>query len=485
MRFVFVAAALFASAGVACSLLLDDDGFTGAPDTLPDGAPRDDSSAGDGGSDAPVVVDPGADIGNGSGRNGPLVVANETSVNTYAPLSADAPAGATTIETDVAPGWIADDVVMLWETTGLPAITSGATTNVDLGSGNVGRYELGRITKAEPKGTGAVFTLAKPLVSPFRVGAAQIIRVPEHTDITIAVSGALRPLAWDGRVGGIVAILATGKIQIDGAIDVEGRGFRGGLPYRNTTFSDCPALDGVPAQGYAAKGEGLSPSGYSTPPDAGAARGGFGSVANGGGGGNCHNAGGGGGGNGGAGGKGGRAWTSSSYADVGGFGGGAVTTSIVDHVVLGGGGGAGDSEDSPGEITTGGAAGGGVVFARAATVIATGTVSAKGASAATGDKNGGGGGGAGGTISIRATQRITCGVAMIASGGNGSSTVNKGTGPGGGGGGGQVLLAAPTIECTPSVAAGTSGTGNDVDGGAYAPNHGAKDGLAGKVVTAP
>lgn len=239
MRFAFAFAALLASAGVACSLLLDDDGFSNAPDTLPDGAPRDDSSAGDAGGDAPVIVDPGAEIGNGSGRNGPLVVANETTVNTYAPLSADAPAGAKAIETDVAPGWMADDLVMILGDHRPSRHHLRRDGDVDLASGNVGRYELPRITKTEPKGTGAVFTLAKPLAFAFRVAAAQIIRVPEHTDVTIAVTGALRPFAWDGRVGGIVAILATGKVQIDGVIVKE-------IETKDPSLSSADAIAGTP-----------------------------------------------------------------------------------------------------------------------------------------------------------------------------------------------------------------------------------------------
>lgn len=465
----------------SCTLLLDDDLSSGrerAPDAASpfDSAPPSDVLTGEADTSTPE------EIGNGTGKNGPLNVSGETVVNSYAALEKDAPVGAKAMEIASAMSWAAGDLVLVWETTGFTNASGADSTPIDLTSHTspVGRYELSRVKTIDGKQIG----LEEPLAASYRAGNAQVVRVPEHTDVTITGGGRLKSDPWDGSRGGVVAVLATGTITIDGSLAVDGAGFRGGRAYRNTSFSSCPNLDGIPATGYAAKGEGIVPSGYSALLDAGDSPGGRGVFANGGGGGNCHNGGGGGGANGGAGGKGGRTFTSSNKADLGGYGGRAIIAPLDVRLIAGGGGGSGDAEDSPGESSSPGGAGGGVVFLRAATVLVLGSLSANGASATDGDDNGGGGGGAGGSVIIRATTRIACSGVVSARGGDGSNISGQYTGPGGGGGGGRIGLSAPMIECSPSVTGGAAGLGAPGDSG-FGPTYGAVNGSDGTIVTTP
>ncbi len=471
-----VCLSIAAGALVSCTLLLDDDLAGGTdPPPIPDAtAPV----------DSPVVESDGgfpAEIGNGTGRNGPLVVSGEQKVNAYAALQADVTAGSTSIETAGPTGWGADDVVLVWETTGLTLPASTSEEPIDAKPLTVGRYELVRLRAV----TGSKLELARPLAHAFRAGAGQVVRVPEHTDVTIPPGAVLRADPWDGTRGGVVALLATGKIQLDGVIDVDARGFRGGRGYLNGGLIGCLALEGKPRDGYGAKGEGLTPSGYGGLGDAGDSPGGRSVHTNGGGGGNCHNAGAGGGGNGGNGGRGGRAYYDLGGEDNGGYGGRAIVFTPATQLVLGGGGGSGDADDTPGETPGIGANGGGAVLLRASLILVNGNLTARGAEAASIASNGGGGGGAGGTIALFGTTRIACSGTVAATGGKGGSvTLRKGMGPGGGGGGGFVSLQSPAIECVPDVSPGESGTTTPVDGG-LGPSYGATNGIAGKVVTSP
>src|SRR5205823_12997778 len=125
---------------------------------------------------------------------------------------------------------------------------------------------------------------------------AQVCRVPQFTDVTVS-GGSLRPVAWNGTSGGVIAFFANGTVTLSAAnspINAGGTGFRGGSahsalnPNQNVTALNTSVDDG------GSKGEGIdgSQSGLY----------GRGNVGNGGGGGNAYKAGGGGGSDGGSGG---------------------------------------------------------------------------------------------------------------------------------------------------------------------------------------
>ena len=46
--------------------------------------------------------------------------------------------------------------------------------------------------------------------------------------LTVNAGASIVPPGWDGQCGGVAAIDVLGAATIDGAIDVTGRGFRGG-----------------------------------------------------------------------------------------------------------------------------------------------------------------------------------------------------------------------------------------------------------------
>ena len=406
-------------------------------------------------------------FGVGNGHSGAYVAAAADQViNAYAPLTADAAAGATqvTIGTAIgaAAGFAVGDLVMVWRATGVAGgdAASGSQTTLDLDAaamGAVGRFEFARVSAV----TATTLTFSKPLAQAFVKDLTQVVSVPEYTTMTVAAGTGPAALAWQtagtGFAGGIVAFLANGVATVDGHVDADARGFRGGALDTNLDplVISCPDGDGTQVTGYAAKGEGVVATEFG-----GATHGGKGNRANGAGGGNCVENGGGGGGNGGQGGNGGNSILGTNN---GGLGGSKLDYSLLTRLGMGGGGGAGEQKNGVG---SGGGIGGGVVFARVQSLAGAGQITANGQTAANAgiagiESDGAGGGGAGGSFLIRAVGNVTCPAAQT-KGGNGGNTAVVGTGvfgPGGGGAGGRVLIQAKDgAGCPIDVTPGTAGT---------------------------
>ena len=300
----------------------------------------------------------------------------------------------------------------------------------------------------------------------------QAIRIPQFANLTVQAGASVVARAWDGKVGGVVALHVQGKLTIAGNIDATAQGFRGGKTDTMSNTAGSPKVTTArttDAMQGAEKGESIAGSqdDYQTNF---MGKYGRGAVANGGGGGNAHNAGGGGGGGGGdptmtwsgqgvmdllavgagmawqleqaykdngnkpttsiGGGRGGHSfsrpaagvftdptvdgptlpkWGGDNRQDVGGLGGRPLSPNLGFQVFLGGGGGAGDQDNNSAGI---GGNGGGLVF------IVSGSVSVPGPG----------------------TGIIT------ANGGDGGDTANShNDGAGGAGGGGTIFLlsAAP------------------------------------------
>jgi large repetitive protein len=446
-----VLAAVAGAAGAACSLMtLDGFSCQGASchgdETL-------DTSLGDAGADAQTASD---DIGLGDGHFGSKQITGEEVVNSYAAITADVAAGATSIEIENAAP-IPGDAVLVWQTVSRQSIANAEP--IDLAAYDAGFYQVVRVTNVGAGANGAAkLELARPLEHAFEARGGQVVRIAEYTDLTVVKNAKLKAQPWDGRRGGIVAIFVNGSLRVDGAIDVDGAGLRGGVTYLGPFIFNCGMkLDGQPAAGYAAKGEGLVTALYraASDGDPASAPGGRGNSTTGGGGGHCHNSGAGGGGNGGSGGNGGREWTETGDGGAnGGLGGSALVYSVKQRLVLGGGGGAGERHD---RLDTSGARGGGAVFARARSLDVTGTIHANGATAISTDHDGAGGGGAGGTLAFFVTEQATCESIVTANGGNGGSSTYSYVGPGGGGGGGHVFLRTATSNCMLEAKSGICG----------------------------
>lgn len=440
------------------------------------------------------------------GKDGPAPTLSGV-VNTYYPGTANALAGATTINVGTARG--------------TPALASGDLVLViqmqdGVNAGNFGTTLAGYGNAASTAGTyeyafvllfaGNVVTLSAPLTNSYRnaqtAGAArqtfQVVRVPQYSVATVPGANTVTPLPWDGTSGGIVAIDVAGTLDLSGTINASGYGFRGGAGRvlggggtnaNNTVrFSSTNNNSGIKGEGtagtprntyatiggtytWAGAGGDFYPNGdkgYGAPGNAGGG-GNDGDVA-----GNSMNSGGGGGGNAGAGGQGGNTWNNN--LDVGGRGGNAFTPA-ANRIALGGGGGAASTNNGDANHATfSGGSGGGAVLLRAGAFSGAGTINVSGANAPTPvsgccDDGAPGGGGGGSAVLLAANSAGLSAITVNARGGNGAPTPNNSGdhGPGGGGGGGAVLTTGPVAGAS-SVAGGTRGavTWNAANGNAGA-----------------
>jgi hypothetical protein len=456
-----------------------------------------------------------------------------TVVNRYTALAASTTVNATSLQVASvaalavgADALAAGDLVLVAQMQGA-AINTTATDSHwgEVSAVNAaGLYEMAEVLGVNT--TTNVITLSCTLKNVYSVtGATQVVRVPQYDTLTVATGASITAPAWDGTVGGIVAVDAKTTVTLTGDIDVTALGFRGGVTDDGseaagtnvTTYASAANTDG------AHKGEGIAGV---------RAQYGRGPAANGGGGGNSHNAGGGGGANG----KSGAAWTGQgtfnlavtggatawlldpnydatasegggrggyTYSDAnlsallfgpdiflwggnerrerGGLGGHPLDNDAATRVYLGGGGGAGDGNN--GHAGRGGN-GGGLVIVRAGSVTGAGRILANGEAGAVADSSTGsgsgdapGGGGAGGAVVVRAAT--VSGFTVQALGGaGGKQTVNNGNeaeGPGGGGGGGFVSVSG-TVGLTVAGGAGGTTTSSAVN---EFPSNGATYGTAG------
>jgi hypothetical protein len=230
---------------------------------------------------------------------------------------------------------------------------------------------------------GATLNLEKALVNSYSTGA-QAVLIPQYTGGDI--SGAVTGTAWNGTVGGIIALMSNGSLTVSGSLSANAIGFRGGVSINS------PPSTGQQGEGNLAAGGTLSTS------------------ANGSGGGGGADASPdttpGGGGNGASGSAGGNGGTGGLLT-----GNAGLTTALF-------GGGGGGAWTGPG-LSSGKGGGFVVIFAKNLTI--TGTVSATGGNGASGSGESGPAGGAGGSILIK-TQTGVLGTNLATSaGGSGAS----------------------------------------------------------------
>lgn len=299
----------------------------------------------------------------------------------------------------------------------------------------VGNYEVNRVLSIN----GATVQLQYALSRTYDLsGKIQLVKVPEFDSVMVC---GITCMAWNGTVGGVLALDVKTKLILNGDIDVSRKGFRGG----RVEPLDIPWVFGeqqffYPPQSTLAaeKGEGI----VQIPADHSYGRG---RAANGGGGGNAHNGGGGGGANGGDAGNGGLEITNLPAAptpNTDGIGGQSYFSNQADRLIMGGGGGAGHANDTRG---TSGGAGGGIVWLSAPLVLANNhRIIANGEDIFGGPEqnDGQGGGGGGGTILLETSQvngLLYCDLKGGEGGSNPYTPNYQLHGPGGGGGGGKFL----------------------------------------------
>ena len=356
---------------------------------------------------------------------------------------------------------------------GLPKDSAwGNITNLN----NCGNYELREV--AGVSGINIIQLNCSLQHNYSTAGKTIVVRIPRLNNLIINSGSSITCDAWNGTIGGIVAIEAKGNITINGTINANAKGFRGGATDNQTTAGsgDVASNSGV----YGAnRGEGIA--GFGIDLNYAGGRFGKGTAANSGGGGTAQNAGGGGGANGGnilnwnaygipdlsnaswtaawnllfpsfssnnssGGGLGGYSastaqlnpltngpnnfsWSGDGRRNQGGYGGRPLDYS-GGKLYFGGAGGAGDGDDN--FSGKGGNAGGLIYVFCKGNISGNGTVSANGengtnssgtpSASGIAGQDGAGGGGAGGTIFIDGTNNVL-GISCTAFGGNGGSQI--------------------------------------------------------------
>jgi uncharacterized repeat protein (TIGR01451 family) len=232
------------------------------------------------------------------GKDGAFTAsAANTTINSYTTLTAGAGAGDSTINVGSAAGITAGDVLLIYQAQGATISTANASSYGTVSTlGNAGRYEYVSVASV----SGNTITLGRACsLAPLRFSyssSAQVLRVPQYSSLTVNAGASVVAQAWNGSTGGVVAAIVDGTATVNGSINADNLGFRGGAIDNVTTAAgtDVPAYVATTTADGAEKGEGIA--GSQTIYDGLGGRYNRGAPANGGGGGNAHNAGGGGGG---------------------------------------------------------------------------------------------------------------------------------------------------------------------------------------------
>ena len=379
--------------------------------------------------------------------------------------------------------------------------TTGFLANEDvlliqMDGANAGNYETHTISTVD---SSTQVTFKETVTNAYSSTKAQMIRIPQFTNVTVNSGGTITVSAWNGTTGGVLYFKANGTLTVNsgGVIDLNGLGLAGGsqtaggagtavsATNANNTDGNAGAAGtaGVAGTGNGGGAGGGAPTGGNGGNSAtGGVRGGGGGGGASGGGGaggsymtasSASNAGAGGGhgGNGGAtaasqGGVGGTAGTAASAgtafgtsysyrskifpgsgggsggAGSGGGGGGAAAATGVGNIGNGGKGGNGGNGGA-------GGTGGGVFMVNAATITNSGTIRANGNAGAAGTSadNGGSASGAG-----------------TAYAGGAGAGGGAGSGAGGGSGGAIFLNANSLTAGTVTVTGGAAGSGSTTGG---------------------
>ena len=339
------------------------------------------------------------------------------------------------IEVESSQGFSSGDRVLLLQMKGgeIDQDTSGDRFGRLLDLGMVGVYHIGTVRSI----SGSVIELHEAVSRSFDVsGLVQLVRVPRYSQARVVDT--VRPMSWNGRTGGVVALEVTDTLWLDAPIDASGTGFRGGRMVVQDK-EDCSVTSRVQSiRSSLAGGRGETYAPFDTI----IAHGGRARAAGAGGGGNSSNTGGGGGAGFGAGGAGGGQFSGCGTQMVSGEGGAALPASEIDaRLFFGSGGGAGHSNNHEG---TSGAAGGGIAIVRAVHVYGNRQVIASegGSVRRRAGIDGAGGGGGGGTLIFDFDSLHSPVVLSVRGGEGGSGSGTNGChGPGGGGGGGIAQIA--------------------------------------------
>ncbi len=357
--------------------------------------------------------------------------------------------------------------------------TTNASSFGNLGSmKSVGLWEVQTVSsQTRVAGVLQNISFTGALINTYTTGpnaSLQIITFHKLSAAAFTSTNSITGLAWNGNVGGVVAIEIGTIFTLNHNISGNALGYRGGAVSANYYGggTTCTLIDYATSSTQCGfKGEGI----YKIT-NANFVNGIAKALNGGGGGGQDINGAGGGGGNWSAGGNGGVGWNSTAAGcptatSPGGQGGISLSAIIpFNRIFMGGGGGGGQQNNS---VSTPGGNGGGIIIIKSGTLSTSGvcgtpiTISANGASAATAGNDGAGGGGAAGSIVLQVNSYsvvAACGLSITANGGNGGSISDPGTHSGGGAGAQGIIVfsgAQPTTNVTASTSNGNPGCSNN------------------------
>ncbi len=156
----------------------------------------------------------------GDGSNGSLTVtAANTVINSYTYISGTGTAGSTTIAVNSGASFSNGDEILIIQMK-------------DVSGSSAGTYEFRKVSSG---GGTTTFTLSTPLKNNY-TSVTQVVKIPQYTSVTVNSGASLTASAWDGNTGGIVALRASGTVDIVGSITVNDKGYLNGETYKGNTM---------------------------------------------------------------------------------------------------------------------------------------------------------------------------------------------------------------------------------------------------------
>eukprot|EP00163_Fabomonas_tropica_P022184 TRINITY_DN386_c0_g1_i3.p1 TRINITY_DN386_c0_g1~~TRINITY_DN386_c0_g1_i3.p1 ORF type:complete len:3197 (-),score=554.22 TRINITY_DN386_c0_g1_i3:84-9674(-) len=182
-------------------------------------------------------------LSGGTGADGALVVAGDIVVNSYAYITADLTANThSTVSVDSTAGFAVNMKVLIHQTQATAA--------------TAGKFEVNEIRSI---GAGFV-TLKRKVANSYDTGSpnlgapasrvAQMVSIPQYTDVTVPAGNSISATPFNGQKGGIVAFMASGSVTSNGAIHANFAGFRGGDCLNPPCGTATPGRQGESYLGY-------------------------------------------------------------------------------------------------------------------------------------------------------------------------------------------------------------------------------------------
>lgn len=167
----------------------------------------------------------------GTSQNDVTITSN-TIINSYYYLLSTANIGATNLQLNSTSGLNINDEILIYQTQDV--------------SGTYGNFQLNIIDSIN----GAYITLKFPLIFTFKSGRfnttsaynSQVIKVPNYRNLTVNSGISISASSWSGYSGGVVALRVSDTLTINGTINANSVGFRGGAS--NTTGEGYNGLAG-------------------------------------------------------------------------------------------------------------------------------------------------------------------------------------------------------------------------------------------------